>query len=137
VGNAKPRDHHEDVKREDWFRFAGVLGPVDLFRERLGATAKAARSINLLREGFGERELPGLLWVSASRDTAVEKAKAAEREDGEARMEGDLHGYNIIGTQSGYLAIAQWLGPIRLFEERVAYAGYAGCLGTSARWPLI
>jgi hypothetical protein len=104
---------------ERYYSIAKALGPVVLFREGLGATAKALGPINLLRECLGERELPGLLWVSDSRDTAVEKAKAAEHEDGEVRLEGELHGYNIVGTQSGYLAVAQSLGPLSLFQERV------------------
>src|SRR4029077_7621850 len=81
---------------------AKTMGPVDLFRERLG-----------------KRELPGLIFASDTLEAAIEKAKITGHEQCAVRLEGDLDGYNIIGMQSGYLAVAQSLGPINLFQETI------------------
>ena len=102
-----------------YYAIAKALGQIDLFRDPLSKTAEALRPVNLFGERLGERELPGLLWVSDTPESAIEKAKTTEREDGEVRLEGDLDGYNIVGTRSGYLALLKSLGPLSLFQERV------------------
>ncbi len=91
---------HMDVKR--YYAFAKAVGPVDLLRER-----------------FGKREPSGHQFVSDTLQSVIEKAKAAEEGPPIVRLEGNLDGFNIIGTQSGFLAVAQSLGHIDLFQERI------------------
>jgi hypothetical protein len=85
-----------------YYAIAKAWGPVDIFRERLA-----------------EREVPGLLWMSDTLEEVIEKTKASELGQKSVTLEGDMEGYNIIGTQSGYLAVAQSLGPTGLFQERI------------------
>jgi hypothetical protein len=102
--------------QKKYYAIAKVLGPVDLLRERFPRSAKDPAPINLLREGLGERDLPELVWVGDSLETAIEKAKAARPVP---TLEGSLDGYNIVKTHAGYIAVAQSVGPIDLFRERV------------------
>lgn len=89
-----------DVKR--YYAISKALGPAELFRERLG-----------------EREFPGFLWVGDTTEEVMEKAKNSEHQQLPVHLEGEVDGYNIVRTQSGYLALAQSLGPIDLFRERL------------------
>lgn len=56
-----------------YYSIARAFGAVDLFREHSGAPKTGA--VNLLHERFGDRELPGLLWVSDTLEAAIEKAE--------------------------------------------------------------
>ena len=101
---------NEQPAAKKYFALKRAIGPVDLFLERLG-----------------ERELPGILWVSDTQEEVIEKAKTREQaekagtanESPECRLEGNLDGYNIVRTPSGYLALAEALGPTNLFQERI------------------
>ena len=92
----------EQSSAKRYYAIAKAWGPVDIFRERLA-----------------EREVPGLLWMSDTLEEVIEKTKTSENGQRSVTLEGDLEGYNIIGTQSGYLAVAQSLGPTGLFQERI------------------
>jgi len=87
--------------------------------KRYYAIAKAAGSLEVLRERFGNREPSGYKFVSDNLEYVVQKAKAAEEGPPLVRLEGSLDGYSIIGTHSGFVAVAHSLGHIDLFQERI------------------
>jgi putative sugar O-methyltransferase len=87
--------------------------------KRYYAIAKATGPVELLRERFGNREPSGYKFVSDTLESVIQKAKAAEEGPPVVRLEGSLDGYSIIGTHSGFLAVAHSLGQIDLFQERI------------------
>jgi len=83
-----------------YYAIAKAMGPVDLFRERLG-----------------ERELAHHILIGDTLETAIQKAEKHGRPA--VHLVGSTDGYNLIQTQSGYFAVDQLLGPINLFQERI------------------
>jgi hypothetical protein len=122
--HAEPTSRIEKVGETQDYNFVSVVFRVGTATEQSSAKkyyaiAKAMGPVDLFRERLGEREFPGLLWVGDTLETVMEKAKTSEHGQPAVRLEGNLDGYNIIGTQSGYLAVAQSLGPVNLFQERL------------------
>jgi putative sugar O-methyltransferase len=115
VSNAVPVGETQDYNILSMdFRVINASG--SSIAKKYYAVAKTLGPVDLLRRRLGERELTSLLLIGDTMESVIERARALEPE---LRLEGNINGYNIVRTQSGYLAVAQSIGPIDLFRDRV------------------
>ena len=79
------------------------------------ALSKAMGEIDVLAEKVGERDLPPMVLRAESVDQAVARARAMERP--EVELMGSVGSFNLVRSESGYVAVARSLGPTNLFGE--------------------
>jgi putative sugar O-methyltransferase len=85
--------------------------------KRYYAIDKAIGSVDLFRERLGDRELAPRILIADTYELAVKKAR--DHEQPEVQLIEALDGYNIVRVESAYYGVAQSLGPITLFQDRV------------------
>lgn len=89
--------------------------------DRFLAVAKELGPINLFRERLGERDLDSLIFLGGTLEEVREKALAFERQSAAPEVEliDEIGRYNIVRAGDRFLAIARELGQINLFREQV------------------
>jgi len=84
---------------------------------RYCALAKALGPLSPMRERLCERDVPPMVLVADSIDEARRRVEAVEWPDVELIR--SMRGYNILKTGKGWVALAQSLGQIDCFIDRI------------------
>ena len=85
--------------------------------KRFIALLKSLGPTNLLQERLGEKELAPVLLMAHSVEEAIQRARSLESP--EAELAGTEGEYNIVKGSTSYLAVAQRLGQVHCFVERI------------------